>query len=60
MLFINLTATKPNGDFAITSTDVLRDKNPTASNAEITEMLIRISDAYEAEGYQISFSVEDY
>jgi len=60
MLFINMTASKDNGDFAITSTEVLREKHPELSSADIGEMLITIGDEYEMQGYKISYSVEDY
>jgi hypothetical protein len=60
MLFVNLTATKPNGDFAITSSDVLSEKHPDLSFAEIYKMLLRIGNEYEIEGYQVSWNVEDF
>lgn len=56
MFFINLMARKDNGDFMITSTEVLQDQHPSATNADIAEMLIRIGDRYEAEGYQLSYT----
>jgi hypothetical protein len=56
MFFINLCARKNNGDFMITSTEVLQDQHPFASNETITEMLIRIGDQYEAEGYSLSYT----
>ena len=56
MFFINLMARKDNGDFMITSTEVLQEMHPSATNADITEMLIRIGDRYEAEGYQLSYT----
>jgi hypothetical protein len=59
-LFVNLTATKPNGDFAITSSDVLSEKHPDLSFAEIYKMLLRIGNEYEIEGYQVSWNVEDF
>jgi hypothetical protein len=55
-----MTASKDNGDFAITSTEVLHEKHPKLSSAEIGEMLITIGDEYEMQGYKISYSVEDY
>lgn len=56
MFFINLMARKDNGDFMITSTAVLQDQYPSATNETITEMLIRIGDQYEAEGYSLSYT----
>ena len=56
MFFINLMARKDNGDFMITSTEVLQEMHPSATNETITEMLIRIGDRYEAEGYQLSYT----
>ena len=57
-MFINLNASKANGDFMITSTAVLQDKHPTATMAEITEMLIIIGNEYEAQGYQLSYTFD--
>lgn len=59
MFFINLCARKNNGDFMITSTEVLQDQYPSATKETITEMLIRIGDRYEAEGYQLSYTFGD-
>ncbi len=59
MFFINLCARKDNGDFMITSTEVLQEKHPSATDAVITEMLISIGDQYEAEGYQLSYTFGD-
>lgn len=58
-MFINLNASKPNGDFMITSSVVLQEKHPTATMAEITEMLIKIGDEYEAQGYQLSYTFDE-
>lgn len=58
-MFINLHASKPNGDFMITSSAVLQDMHPTATMAEITEMLIKIGDKYEAQGYQLSYTFDE-
>jgi len=57
-MFINLNASKPNSDFMITSSAVLQDMHPTATMAEITEMLIKIGDEYEAQGYQLSYTFD--
>jgi hypothetical protein len=55
-MFINLTARKSNGDFMITSSDVLLEKHPTASMAEISEMLSVIAEEYHAMGYKLEVS----
>ncbi len=58
-MFINLNASKPNGDFMITSSVVLQERHPAATMAEITEMLIAIGDEYEAQGYQLSYTFDN-
>ena len=58
-MFINLNASEPNGDFMITSSAVLQDMHPTATMAEITEMLIKIGDEYEDKGYQLSYTFDE-
>jgi len=55
----NKSISKPNGDFMITSSAVLQDMHPTATMAEITEMLIAIGDEYEAKGYQLSYTFDE-
>ena len=57
-MFINLNARKANGDFMITSSLVLQEQHPTATKAEITEMLIAIGDEYQANGYQLSYTFD--
>lgn len=57
-MFINLNASKPNGDFMITSTDVLQEKHPTATPAELAQMLFVIGNEYEVQGYQLKYTFE--
>ena len=57
-MFINLTARKTNGDFMITSSEVLRDMHPELSFTEISKMIIIIGDEYKAEGYQLDYTFD--
>ena len=53
-MFINLTARKPNGDFYITSSEVIRDTFPVElTDAEVREILEERARVLTREGWNV-------
>lgn len=58
-MFINLTCRKDNGDFYITSSDVVRDVYPSLTDAAIKRYLLARAKEYLSQGYQVELKQEE-
>lgn len=56
MTFYNLTCRKPNGDFYITSSDVVKDSRPNLSHAGVIAALMQIAAIKVAEGFNVELT----
>ena len=57
-MFVNLAARKPNGDFYITSTDVIKDHSPQYSDVDAVMEIMKLANTYFANGYNIELTRE--
>lgn len=58
-MFINLTARKDNGDFYITSSEVIKDTFPSElSDAQVRELLEERARVLTREGWKVELSEE--
>ena len=57
-MFVNLTARKANGDFCITSTDVIKDTFPHYSDVDAVLEIMKLSNEFFANGYNITLTQE--
>lgn len=55
-MFINLTARKANGDFYVTSSEVIKDSFPTLANFEVRELLAERARILTADGWTVDLT----
>ena len=58
-MFINLTARKANGDFYITSSEVIQEGFPNLTDAEVRELLEERARVLTREGWTVELADEE-
>ena len=58
-MFINLTARKANGDFYITSSEVVREQYPTLNDGTIRMFMVGLAQEYFAKGWNVELTQDD-
>ena len=58
-MFMNLTARKPNGDFYITSSEVIQEGFPNLTDAEVRELLEERARVLTREGWTVELADEE-
>jgi len=58
-VFINLTARKANGDFYITSSEVVQEAYPELGDAAVKRYLVERAREYFINGYDVTLTQEE-